>query len=113
MVSIAKKRIKDVFNATLKNVSNGKIANVENEMLKAGYSKSSARCLKITKTKTWDKLLKEIDDEEILNTVKSIMRDEDKRSSLTAADMLLKLKDRYPAGKVKIGAFEDRDKVLE
>ena len=113
MVSLAKKRIKNVFTATLKNVSNGKIANVENEMLKAGYSKSSARCLKITKTKTWAKLLAEIDDEEILNKVKSIMRDEDKRSSLTAADMLFKLKDRYPAGKIKLGAFEERDKVIE
>ena len=113
MISIAKKRIKDVFKATLENVSTGKIANVENEMLKAGYSKSSARCLKITKTKTWTNLLAEIDDEEILDKVKEIMRDEDKRSSLIASEMLLKLKDRFPAGKIKLGAFEDRDKILE
>lgn len=87
--------------------------NVSGEMRKAGYSKKSAHVLAITKTKTWKQLLAEIDDEEILNKIKEILKDEDKRSSLTAADMLLKLKDRYPAHKTKITGLFETLKELE
>lgn len=114
MITLAKKRIKDVFNDTLEKVRTGKKVSISKTMLEKGYSKSSSRALKITQTKTWDKLLKEIDDEEIIDKVKTIMRDEDKRSSLTAADMLLKLKDRYPTPKTNIvGLFGNLDGLKE
>ena len=102
MVSLAKKRIEDVFRDVLKSVENGRQPNIKQAMLKHGYALISAEKNKVTQSKTWDKLLKEIDDEEILNKIKDIMRDEDKRSSLAAADMLLKLKDKYPEQKTKI-----------
>jgi len=57
--------------------------------------------------KAFQDLLGEIKDEEILNRITEILRDADKRSSLTAADMLLKLKDRFPAGKLKIQAYNE------
>ena len=69
--------------------------------------------MKVTATKTWAWLLAQIKDADILARVYGILLDEDKRSSLIAADMLLKLKDKYPAGKLKLGAFEERDKVTE
>ena len=80
---------------------------MKGEMIKQGYSENSAKVLKVTITKAWQELLNSIDDEEVVNRITDILRDEDKRSSLTAADMLLKLKDRYPAQKSKvIGLFD-------
>ena len=111
--SLTKKRIRKVFTNCLENVKQGKEMNVKREMLDAGYSKTSASVGIIKKTKTWQKLLSEIDDEEILEKVKEILKAEDKRSSLTAADMLLKLKDRYPAQKSKIVGLFDRISELE
>ena len=84
-------------------------------MLDAGYSKKAAEYPKrLIKSKGWQELLNEISDIGLLNKLKKIaMDDSDKRACLEAIDKLLKLKDRYPAGKIKLGAFEERDKVLE
>ena len=48
-----------------------------------------------------------VDDRALIERVNEIALDEDKRSSLQAIDMLLKLKDRYPAGKLKIQDYQD------
>lgn len=112
--SLTKARIKKVFDGTMANIANGKAPNVSNEMLKAGYSPNSAKAMKITFTKVWQDLLRDVDDEGLLGEIKKIAFDnEDKRAKLQAIDMLLKLKDKYPAGKMKIGAFDERDQVVE
>jgi hypothetical protein len=36
----------------------------------------------------------------------------DSRAARTAADMLLKLKDRYPASKVKHAVFDERNSIM-
>lgn len=114
MVSLAKQRIKRVFDNSLENVRKGKRANISNNMLKQGYSKSSSRALKVKKTKTWKNLLTSIDDEEILDMLKEIMRDKsDKRSRIEAGKELFKLKDRYPAGKLKIQDFNEELEELQ
>ena len=106
-MSLTKTRIKKVFQGAIDNIKAGKEPNVKGEMIKQGYSENSAKVLKVTITKAWQELLNSIDDEEVVNRITDILRDEDKRSSLTAADMLLKLKDRYPAQKSKvIGLFD-------
>jgi len=82
-------------------------------MVKEGYAISSSRNPSFNLTsspvarKVWKEVLDEIDDEEIVTKFKEILRADDKRASLEAGDKLLKLKDRYPAGKLKIQEFEE------
>ena len=82
-------------------------------MIKEGYAISSSRNPSFNLTsypvarKVWKEVLDEIDDEEIIVKFKEILRADDKRASLEAGDKLLKLKDRYPAGKLKIQEFEE------
>ena len=82
-------------------------------MIKEGYAISSSRNPSFNLTsspvarKVWKEVLDEIDDEEIVTKFKEILRADDKRASLEAGDKLLKLKDRYPAGKLKIQEFEE------
>ena len=83
-------------------------------MRKAGYSLSTSKSpQRLTKTKGWNELLAEVDDAPLLKRLRSIALDnEDKRAALTSIDMLLKLKDRYPAGKLKVlSAIESRNRV--
>jgi hypothetical protein len=44
--------------------------------------------------------------------VVEILRDEDKRSSLTAADMLFKLKGRYPKEQIDIEVSQKRESLF-
>ena len=98
--SINKTRVVNVFNEAMDSVRIGKKPSISKIMLNRGYSKSSARSLKVTQTKTWAQLLNEIDDNMLKARLIELAGDKkDKRASLTAIDMLLKLKDRYPAQK--------------
>lgn len=84
-------------------------------MREAGYSQATSLIPeKLTKTKGWNQLLAEVSDEDILEKIRSIALDvTDKRACLAAADMLLKLKDRYPAGKLKVQAFNEEVERLK
>lgn len=116
MVSLSKKPIENVFRDTLDSVRIGKRPNIFRAMIKHGYSPKSAKAMKVTKTKTWDKLkAKYLNDEIALLTFNELAgaENEDKDNRLKASVEIMKLNDRYPAGKIKLGAFEDRDKVLE
>jgi len=79
----------------------------------SGYGKIALQPSRILDSKGFQQLLAQVDDKVIVGKVYDILQDDDKRSSLAAADMLLKLKDRYPAGKMKLGTFNERDAVLE
>ncbi len=77
-------------------------------LLQAGYSKAIAKNpSKVIKGEMFKAYLDQIDDKSILARIYEIAMDEDKRASLQASDMLLKLKDRYPAGKLKINDYQD------
>ena len=113
-ISLPKQRIKSVFDKSVKNIRKGKRANVSGNMLDHGYSASASKALQVTRTKTWQDLLKDIDDRKILDKIYSIAMDEDKRASLQASDMLLKLKDKYPASKHKfMPSLEARENLME
>lgn len=106
--TIAKQRIKAVFNDSLENVRNGKTADVSGNMRKHGYSKSSARALKVKQTKTWQGLLAQVDDELLLNKLYQIATDiKDKRACMEAIKEIYKLKDKYPANKYKAEGFDN------
>jgi len=84
-------------------------------MRKNGYTKATAKTPdKLTGSKAWQQMLKEINEEDILQRVREIALDDDKRASLQASDMIFKLKDLYPAQKNKVlglfGSLEELEK---
>jgi len=105
---LLEKKIRRIVSLVLKDGFSFKDA-----MVKEGYAISSSRNPSFNLTsspvarKVWKEVLDEIDDEEIVTKFKEILRADDKRASLEAGDKLLKLKDRYPAGKLKIQEFEE------
>jgi len=101
------------FNKVLENAQQGNPKSAKQILTESGYHKIANQAVRIFRSRGFQELLKEIDDEVILSRIYKILQDDDKRSSLVAADMLLKLKDRYPAGKFKISAFQSRDSVME
>ena len=77
-------------------------------MLAAGYSESTSKTpQKLTESRGWAELLAEVSDEPLLSKIKQIALSEDKRAALQAIDMLMKLKDRYPAGKLKVQQYDE------
>src|SRR5258708_2619282 len=106
-MSHTKQRIKRIFDKSLENVRQGKRPNVSGLMRIENYSPSASKALKVTKTKVWQNLLNAIDDQVILNKFYEILESDDKRSSLAAGIELLKLKDRYPANKMKVSQYEN------
>lgn len=80
---------------------------IKEAMIKHGYSESSARCLKVTQTKTWNELMEAIPDDLVVAKLIEHIQCEDKRVSMDAIKETNKLKNRYPAQKIKIGTFKD------
>ncbi len=76
--------------------------------IQAGFSPATAHNVgAIIARPSFQQLLDMVDDDAVLARVYEIALDDDKRSALAAADMLLKLKDRYPANKLKMSGFND------
>ena len=84
------------FKNIAENITSGNPETMGQILVKSGYKKISKQPIRIVNSKGFQELLAEIDDKEILNKFYEILRDEDKRSSLSAGIELLKLKDRYP-----------------
>lgn len=106
---------KIAFTKLIEKIENKEPIKMGEIMLQSGFSKVTAvnPGKNLLEKVGWQQLLAKIDDSVILERINNILIDEDKRASLQAADMLLKLKDRYPANKIKMTAFDERDKVLE
>jgi hypothetical protein len=76
-------------------------------MKEAGYSPSVCTKPKnLTTTTGWKALLAQVEDKELLQQVYEIALSDDKRSALAAIDMVWRLKDKYPAGKLKLGGYD-------
>lgn len=104
---------KTAFNKVLENVSTGNPQTAGQILVSAGYKKISKQPSRIFNSIGFQKLLAQVDDMAVLKRITEILLDSDKRSSLTAADMLLKLKDRYPAGKLKLTAYKEELSNIE
>ena len=79
-------------------------------MVKSGFSPATAVNPEknLLSKPGWKFLLAKIDDQEVLARVYSIAKDTtDKRACLAGADMIFKLKDRYPAGKLKVTEYQE------
>lgn len=113
-ISIAKQHIKKIFDEALEKVRKGEKPNIFGLMKKYGYSYYSAKAQKVTKTKTWAQLLKEIDDEPLLKKLNQIALDKkDKRANIEAIKEIFKLKDRYPKQKLAVELFEEELKKIK
>jgi hypothetical protein len=94
-----------VFEKVSEQVKNGDKPNVSGAMREVGYSESSSKCLKVTRTTTWQQLLDaSIPDNSLMNVLRDLISpdNEDKRSRLDATKEALKLKNYYPAEKKNI-----------
>ena len=103
-------RQKIAFRNLLKHITEGKPFSWKMIMLESGYSEASAGMPErvLYSRPGFQQLLVQIDDEVVLGKVYEILLGDDKRSSLTAAEILLKLKDRFPAQKSKVvGLFQE------
>lgn len=83
-------------------------------MTDAGYSKATSQnpTKNLTGKLGWKMMLADIDDQPLVNRLKEIAMDSDKRASISAIQEIFKLKDKYPVGKLKIGAYENELKDL-
>lgn len=84
-------------------------------MREAGYGECVVtHPAKVTRSLGWKEMMARVDDNEVLNRVMEIATDvSDKRACLAAADMIFKLKDRYPAGKLKVTQYEEELKQFD
>ena len=108
---------KTAFNEMLKAVETGEGVNMKSIMKKAGYSANSAinPGLNLTNRPAWKEMMDAyFDDEAIAQKIREIAFDsEDKRSNLTAIDMMLKLKGKYPINKLRLeGANNELNDIL-
>lgn len=112
--SLAKLKIKQIFDESINDIRNNKRPNISRKMLAKGYSPSSAKTLEIVKSKTWQQLLAQIQDEPLLDKLEEISMSDDKRSSISAIQEIFKLKDRYPKGESKVlNLFQKIEMLVE
>ena len=105
-------RQKIAFSNLLRKIANKEPWTLNEIMVISGYSENTAINPEqnLISKPGFQVLLEQIADDSVLAVIYSVLMGEDKRSALTAADMLLKLKDRYPASKSKVmGLFGNMD----
>lgn len=114
MASIDKQRIKNVFDDTLKAVRIGKKPNISGLMRQHGYSETSAKALKVIRTKAWEEFLMEIDEQPIAKKWRkwAISNKIDKRVALQAGENIMKLKGRFKE-QLDIGLKQKREELIE
>lgn len=96
------------FNEVQAQIARGEVPNMSAAARKAGYKPSTiARSSNLSKSKGWQELLATIDDNELMDKVRNIALGKNDSASLKAIDMLMKLKDRYPAGKLKVTEYDE------
>lgn len=94
--------------------SRGKMS-VGEAMRKAGYSPATAKNpQQFTRSKAYEEVLKSIDLGSVLEKVQTTAMDtDDKRAHLQAASLLFQLADKFPAGKLKVQAYNEEVESLK
>jgi hypothetical protein len=101
---------------TLKRVAQKKPIVMSEIMVESGYSPTTAinPGKNLTNKPVWKELMSElVNDELIIKRINRALISDDNRAALQAADMLLKLKDRYPAGKLKVQEYNEELERLQ
>lgn len=88
-------------------LASGKVGSQQAALIAAGYSPATAKTpSRILGTPSFSTLLDALEEAPILGNIYRIaISEDDARNALSAADMILKLKDRYPQGKLRIDTF--------
>lgn len=101
-------RQKLTFKDLLIAINNGGSFSIKELMIKNGYAESTAKhpTDNLISKQGFKQLLAQIDDNLVLAKLYEIMMSDDKRSSLSAIDMLMKLKNAYPDKTLKIESID-------
>ena len=88
--------------------------NISKAMRDVGYEENTVKNPKnLTDSKGFKELLAKIDDQPLLDRLNDIALQGSERSSISAIKEVLTLKDRYPAGKIKINQYQDELEQLD
>lgn len=100
---------KAVFKDMVLSTAKGENLDMKTLMMRNGYKESTALApsLNLTSKPQWQQLLNEIDEAPLMAKLNSIALDDDKRSAIAAIIELMKLKDRYPANKMKVSQYQE------
>lgn len=94
-ISLSQQNIKNLFDEVQEIIARGEKPNLYQLQKKYGYTEKSAKAYKVLQTKTWKRLLNEIDDKVITRFVNITEQGKDS-DAIKAGIELLKLKGRYP-----------------
>jgi len=106
---------KQVFNKMMERVANGEKVVIGELMREVGLSPATAHNpgKNLISRPGWQILMAQLDDAEFLDKLKEIGLDTaDKRACLEAIKIIFQLKGRFET-KVRINAYEERDKILK
>lgn len=88
---------------------------VGRSMIKFGLSPATAHnpWKNLFNKETWKEVMAEVDDGVVIRRFWEILHTNDNRAALEAGKELLKLKDRYPAGKLKVTEMNEELEKLQ
>ncbi len=92
--SVSKDNIKNIAEEALYLISEGKKPNLYQLQQKHGYSESSARSYKVLRTKAWQEIMADIEEEEIIHRFKNILKEGSDKDAIAAGKELMSWK--YP-----------------
>lgn len=99
---------KKAFKIMTESIRNDKKINFGKILAQAGYSETMQKTpSRVFESNGFQQLLAQIDDQLILTRLANILMKGKDNDSLKSADMLLKLKDRYPQKKLKAMIYAD------
>lgn len=103
-------RVKRVFDKTMNKLAAGEKPVISRIMKEEGYSDSSAACVKVLRTATWQTLKEALPKNQIMQVFTDLIDEEntDKRTRLAAAVELCKLLDLYPTKGFTINGVQSR-----
>ncbi len=89
-------RVRQIFNEYMEQARAGKNPSLYDIQRRHGYTESSARGYAVTRTRAWNDIMEEVDEEKVVGRLEQIAFEGKDSDSLNAIDKLLKLKNRYP-----------------
>ena len=106
------KMIEAAFEKVIDAYARGEKPVISKIMLEVGYSPYLARTCRVNKTMTFkQKLDQVINDDKVIRVFDDLLdeKNEDKRTRLSAAETVCKLKDHFPGKKLKIEALNEKN----
>ena len=105
----------DIFDKTLQAVEKGSDKSTGEIMIDSGYSPATAKnpTANLIGKDVWKYMLDQIDDKAVITRLYQILQSENESSALKSADIILKLKDKYPTNKLKVMQYDEELESLK